>query len=124
VTTDAAALLTSLCPAIFAASTPGCAPGTPGFTPSARMRWLTRCSRASPSLTPDRHVMLNEIDGTGPFCTQCGALTGTYTASPGPIAKSRAFASKLGSCRMLRCAPPRWNASCTCCGTISLSPAG
>jgi len=35
--------------------------------------------------TADRQVTDSETEGSGPFWTQCGALTGTWIASPGPI---------------------------------------
>src|SRR3546814_3530083 len=59
----------------------------------------------------------------GPFCTKCGALTGTSRASPGIRRTASPLARKPPSHCRLRC-PPRWQHSLWCAGTSVSSPGG
>ena len=76
-----------------------------GSRPIRRSTPLKARASASAKDQSERQVIESETELSGPFWTQCGAITGTNSASPGPIAKAgaaRAPARRATSVRARR----------------------
>src|SRR3546814_6909822 len=85
----------------------------PRFTRTDTLFPYTTLFRSSATLRSERQVIEKLIDTAGPFCTKCGALTGTSRASPGIRRTASPLARKPSSHCRLRC-PPRWKHSLWC----------